>query len=42
MDDADTIPNDNHWSPQGHVTVAERLMALLIAEKALATPASGQ
>jgi hypothetical protein len=42
MDDADTIPNDGHWSPQGHVTVAERLMALLIAEKALATPASGQ
>lgn len=39
MDDADTIPNDGHWSPQGNVTVAERLIALLSAEKAIEGPA---
>jgi hypothetical protein len=41
MDGAETLPNDGHWSPRGHITVANRLVALLIAEKALAarTPA---
>jgi len=39
MDGADTLPNDGHWSPKGHVTVAERLKGLLIAEKVLAPPA---
>lgn len=42
MDGAETIPNDGHWSPQGHVTVAGRLMTLLRAEKALATGTPGQ
>ncbi len=42
MDEADTLPNDGHWSPQGHVTVAERLIALLGAEKAIEARALGQ
>lgn len=42
MDGADTLPNDGHWSPRGHVTVAERLKGLLIAEKALAAPPTEQ
>jgi hypothetical protein len=36
MDGAETLPNDGHWSPQGHATVARRLMTLLLGEKALA------
>jgi hypothetical protein len=35
FDDAAVIPGDDHWSPQGHAQVAERLMALLAAERAL-------
>ena len=42
MDGAETLPNDGHWSPRGHVTVANRLMALLVAEKALAARTPGQ
>jgi len=42
MDGAETLRNDGHWSPRGHVTVANRLMALLRAEKPLAAGAPGQ
>ena len=42
MNGADTLPNDGHWSPRGHVTVAERLKGLLIAEKAFAAPQAEQ
>jgi len=42
MDGADTLPNDGHWSQRGHVTVAERLKGLLVAEKALAVPPAEQ
>jgi hypothetical protein len=35
LDDAEVIPGDDHWSPQGHATVADRLMTLLAAERAL-------
>ncbi len=38
MDGADTLPNDGHWSPKGHLTVAERLKGMLTAEKVLAAP----
>jgi hypothetical protein len=35
FDDAAVLPGDDHWSPQGHAIVAERLMTLLAAEHAL-------
>jgi hypothetical protein len=35
FDQAAVVPGDNHWSPEGHLTVAERLMALLAAEREL-------
>jgi hypothetical protein len=41
FDGAAVIPGDDHWSPQGHATVARKLLTLLDAEHAL-DPASGQ
>ena len=38
FDGAATIPNDDHWSPAGHATVAARLKALLAAENVLGPP----
>jgi hypothetical protein len=35
FDDAAVIPGDDHWSPQGHATVAQRLMTLFAAENVL-------
>lgn len=35
FDGAATIPNDDHWNPEGHATVAERLKALFAAENVL-------
>lgn len=35
FDGAEVIPGDDHWSPRGHATVAQRLMTLLAAENAL-------
>jgi hypothetical protein len=32
LGDAELIPGDDHWSPQGHRTVARRLLALFRAE----------
>jgi hypothetical protein len=37
FDDAAVIPGDDHWNPQGHAQVAERLIALLAAGRALGT-----
>jgi hypothetical protein len=39
LDGVELIPGDNHWSPQGHIAVADRLMALLTAEKVVKPPA---
>jgi hypothetical protein len=33
FDDAATIPNDGHWSAQGHATVAQHLVKLFTDEK---------
>ncbi len=41
LDGAARIPNDDHWNPQGHKTVAERLKALFAAQNVLA-PAAAQ
>lgn len=38
FDGAATIPNDDHWNPKGHATVAERLKALFVKEDVLAPP----
>lgn len=35
LEGAATLPNDGHWSPQGHATVANRLLARLRASNAL-------
>jgi hypothetical protein len=32
FDGAASLPDDPHWSPHGHETVAERLMTLFVAE----------
>ena len=40
FDGAATIVNDDHWSPQGHATVAQRLMTLFAAGNLLAPPTS--
>jgi hypothetical protein len=42
FDDAAVLPGDDHWSPQGHATVAERLRTLLAAEKALVAAGESQ
>jgi hypothetical protein len=42
FDDAAVIPGDDHWSAQGHVTVAERLMTLLAPEHAPSAVAEKQ
>jgi hypothetical protein len=35
LDDAPMIPGDDHWSPEGHALVAERIKGLLVAENVL-------
>jgi hypothetical protein len=35
FDDAAALPGDDHWSPEGHATVAASLMTLLAAQDAL-------
>jgi hypothetical protein len=35
FDDAAVLPGDDHWSPQGHAAVAERLMTLLSGHNVL-------
>jgi hypothetical protein len=42
MDGAPIIPNDGHWNPQGHATVAARLLDLLAAEKLIEARAPSQ
>jgi hypothetical protein len=37
FDGAPTLPNDDHWNPQGHAMVAERLKKLFTDERLLGT-----
>ena len=40
LDGAARIPEDEHWSPRGHVAVAQRLKELFVAEKVLGSAAA--